>query len=143
MNGTSVKVYSKAQNGTTKLSTNFKVSEFACKDGSDTVFVAPTLVIVLQKIRDYFGKAIVITSGYRTETHNKSVGGATYSQHKYGMAADISVSGVDPLTVARYAQSIMAAGGVGLYQNFVHVDVRDNKARWDSRSGKQVAVQSF
>ena len=84
MNGANVKVYSRAKDGNVALSRNFKVREFACCDGTDTVFVSPELVAVLQKIRDHFGKAVNINSGYRTEAHNKKVGGAAYSQHKYG-----------------------------------------------------------
>lgn len=144
MNGTSVKVYSKAKNGTTKLSANFKVSEFACKDGSDTVFVAPELVTVLQKIREHFGKAVTINSAYRTDAYNKKVGGAAYSQHKYGIAADIAVSGVTPLAVAQYAQTLLPnKGGIGVYQTFTHVDVRAGKARWDQRSGTAKSVSGF
>lgn len=144
MNGASVKVYSKAKDGAKQLSTNFKVKEFACSDSTDTIFVSPDLVAVLQKIRDHFGKSITINSAYRTEAHNKSVGGASYSQHKYGIAADIVVSGISPLTVARYAQTILVnKGGIGVYKNFCHVDVRATKSRWDQRSGKQVSVSEF
>lgn len=145
MNGASVKVYSKAKNGTTKLSTNFKVSEFACKDGSDTVFISPELVTVLQKIRDHFGKAVTINSGYRNDAYNtKQEGAASYSQHKYGLAADIVVSGINPLAVAQYAQKLLpTSGGIGVYKTFTHVDVRASKSRWDQRSGKQVVVSGF
>lgn len=72
--------YSKKKDGNKKLSTNFKVKEFACSDGSDPIFIAPELVEVLQKIRTYFGKAVTINSAYRTPTRNKKVGGATYSR---------------------------------------------------------------
>lgn len=144
MNGAAVKVYSKAQNGTTKLSANFKVSEFACKDGSDTVFVAPELVALLQKIREHFGKAVVINSAYRTDAYNKKVGGAAYSQHKYGVAADIELSGVAPLAVAQYVQTLLPnKGGIGVYSTFTHVDVRAAKSRWDQRSGTARAVSGF
>ena len=131
MNGMSVKVYSKAKDGNTALSKNFKVREFACCDGTDTVFVAPELVTVLQKIRDRFGKAVTVNSGYRTEAHNKKVGGAAYSQHKYGIAADISVPGVTPAQVAAYAETLLPGkGGIGIYNSFTHVDVRPVKSRW-------------
>lgn len=144
MNGINVKVYSKAKNGNVQLAPNFKVREFACSDGTDTVFISPDLVEVLQKIRDHFGKAVNINSGYRTEAKNKAVGGATYSQHKYGTAADISIKGVTPLEVAKYAHSLLPkSGGVGLYKSFVHVDVRASKARWDSTSGREKAVNGF
>jgi uncharacterized protein YcbK (DUF882 family) len=144
MNGASVKVYSKTKDGSTKLSTNFSVKEFACSDGTDTIFISPDLVTVLQKIRDHFGKPVTINSAYRTETKNKAVGGATYSQHKYGLAADITISGVTPLQVAKYAQTLMpSSGGIGLYKSFTHIDCRKTKSRWDCTSGTQKAVTGF
>ena len=131
MNGIMVRVYSIAKNGAVKLSANFKVSEFMCKDGSDTVIISPGLVTVLQKIRDHFGKPLIITSAYRNDAYNKKVGGADYSQHKYGTAADIYINGVSPATIAAYVETIMPnTGGIGIYSNFVHVDVRTDRARW-------------
>lgn len=127
-----VYAYSKSKEGQTKLSNNFKVSEFACKDGSDVIFIAPELVNVLQKIRDHFGKPVNINSAYRTPTYNAKVDGATHSQHLYGTAADIRITGVAPKDVAAYAESILSGtGGIGIYNNFVHVDVRRNKSRWN------------
>ena len=131
MNGNSVRIYSKAKNGNQKLAENFKVKEFACKDGSDPIFISLELVEVLQKIRTHFGKAVTITSAYRTAKHNKSVGGAVYSQHLYGMAADIKVKEICPKDVAAYAETLLPnTGGLGIYSTFVHVDVREKKARW-------------
>lgn len=130
--GATIKVYSKSKDGNKKLSTNFKVREFACKDGSDPIFISPDLVIVLQKIRTHFGKAVTITSAYRTPTRNKAVGGTTYSQHLYGNAADIKVSGVSPAKVAAYAEKLLInKGGIGIYDTFTHIDVRNTKARWN------------
>jgi GH25 family lysozyme M1 (1,4-beta-N-acetylmuramidase) len=127
-----VHAYSKEKEGNTKLSANFKVKEFACKDGSDVVFVAPELVELLQKIRNHFGKAVVINSGYRTPTYNKKVGGASYSQHLYGTATDIRINGVNPKDIAKYVETLIPnTGGIGIYSNFVHVDVRRNKSRWN------------
>lgn len=132
MNGDQVHAWSKAKNGAVKLSANFKVSEFACKDGSDTVFISLGLVSVLQKIRDHFEKPVIINSAYRNDTYNKKVGGAEYSQHKYGKAADICISGVSPATIAAYVETIMPnTGGIGIYRDFVHVDVRAVRARWN------------
>lgn len=127
-----IHAYSKAKDGEKKLSTNFKVREFACSDGSDPIFIAPKLVEVLQKIRTHFGKPVVINSAYRTVGKNKAVGGAAYSQHLYGTAADISVSGVTPKQVAAYAEKLLAnTGGIGIYGTFVHIDVREIKSRWN------------
>lgn len=126
-----INAYSKAKDGAKKLSSNFKVSEFACKDGSDAVLVAPRLVMVLQTIRDHFGAAVTINSGYRTPQYNAKVGGVTDSQHCYGTAADITVKGQKPAAVAAYARTIMPDwGGVGVYDSFTHIDVREVKADW-------------
>ena len=133
-----LEAYSLAKDGGRRLSANFTVREFACLDGSDPVFVDSELVRVLQNIRDHFGKPVVITSAYRTAVHNKAVGGAAYSQHCYGRAADIRVQGVSVEDVAAYAESLMPDwGGVGRYPvkagratGWVHVDTRADKARW-------------
>jgi uncharacterized protein YcbK (DUF882 family) len=126
-----IKAYSKAKDGNKKLSTNFRVKEFACTDGSDPIFIDSELVTVLQNIRTHFGKSVTITSAYRTPTKNKAVGGQTYSQHLYGRAADIKVNGVTPKKVAAYAETLLKnKGGIGTYSTFVHIDVRSTKARW-------------
>ena len=141
---TSVKIYSVKKDGNTYLKPNFKVKEFACNDGSDTVLISDDLVDLLQKIRDHFGVAVTINSGYRTNTYNKKVGGATNSQHVKGTAADIVAKGVDPLTVAQYAEYLMPnSGGIGVYQTFTHVDVRTSRSRWDNRSGSEVVVSGW
>ena len=49
MNGASVKVFSKAKNGSEKLSANFKVKEFACKVGSMPAFLSTTGIMDLGK----------------------------------------------------------------------------------------------
>lgn len=139
-----VKSYSVKKDGSTYLSDNFKVREFACNDGSDTVLISEELVDLLQKIRDHFGVAVTINSGYRTSAYNKKVGGATNSQHVKGTAADIVIKGVDPLTVAQYSEHLMPnSGGIGVYQTFTHVDVRTSRSRWDNRSGREVVVSGW
>ena len=127
-----INAYSYAKDGTKFLSKNFRVREFRCKDDTDPIFIDSDLVDVLQKVRDHFGKAVTITSAFRTASHNKKVGGATYSQHCYGRAADIKVSGVSPSRVAAYVETLMPnTGGIGRYSTFTHVDVRSIKSRWN------------
>lgn len=127
-----INAYSYAKDGTKFLSKNFRVREFRCKDDTDPIFVDSDLVDILQNVRDHFGKAVTITSAFRTASHNKKVGGATYSQHLYGKAADIKVSGVAPSKVAEYVETLMPnTGGIGRYSTFTHVDVRATKSRWN------------
>ena len=127
-----IKAYSKAKDGSKKLSANFKVKEFACSDGSDPIFIDSELATVLQKIRTHFGRAVTITSAYRTPGKNKACGGTAYSQHLYGRAADIKINGVAPKTVAAYAEKLMPQkGGIGIYKTFCHIDTRSTKSRWN------------
>lgn len=128
-----IHAYSKAASGGKQLSAHFRVEEFACRDGSDAILVAPRLVMVLESIRTHFGSAVVINSGYRTPQYNAKEGGAAHSQHCYGMAADISVSGQKPETVAAFARTLMPDwGGVGVYakKGFTHIDVREKRSDW-------------
>lgn len=114
-----------------RLSVNFTSDEFDCSGNgccSETL-VDVKLVEYLQNIRDHFGVAVSINSGYRCEKHNAAVGGASQSKHKYGQAVDIVVKGVAPLKVAQYAESIGILG-IGLYENFVHIDTRTTKSYW-------------
>ena len=128
-----INTYKKANR--TPLSANFKSNEFACKGKGccSTVLVDERLVEFCQKIRDHFGAAVTINSGYRCQKHNKAVGGASGSYHAKGQAADIVVKGVKSAEVAKYAERIGILG-IGLYEgsdgNFVHIDTRTSKSFW-------------
>ena len=136
-----IKQYSLAKDGARQLAPGFRVREFRCRDGSDTVLVDEGLVVLLQCIREHFGKPVTITSGYRTAEHNAKVGGAKSSQHLLGRAADFYVEGVPVATVAAYAETLLPGrGGIGRYPKdakhpkrmtgWVHIDTRTNKSRW-------------
>ena len=118
-----------------RLSANFKAYEFDCHgdDCCDETKVDEQLVAYLQQIRDHFGAPVTVTSGYRCESHNAAIGGAKASKHMQGMAADIQVKGVEPIEVAKYAESIGILG-IGHYDTFVHVDTRPTKAFWYSHA---------
>lgn len=127
----SVKKYSLNKDGEKKLSKNFRVREFKCKDGSDEILIDSKLVNLLQHIRDELGVSLKINSGYRTPTYNKQIGGSSNSQHTKGTAADVYADGVDPLIIAWIADKYLDdMGGVelGSYgiknSGYVHVDVR-------------------
>ena len=91
----------------------------------------------LEQVRAHFGnKAITINSGLRSPQHNKQIGGAQASQHMVGQAADFTVEGVDPHTVADYCYTLSDLGGVGRYATWTHADVRQRdvdgqQARWE------------
>lgn len=131
-----VKVYDMNTEANRQLSPHFQVYEFACTDGSRPVFVSQTLVDILENIRVHFGAPLHINSGYRTVSYNASVEGSSpKSQHLYGLAADIWVEGHTPAQVYAYAATLLGHhGGLGIYNTFVHIDVRAVKSRWDYRA---------
>lgn len=137
-----VNTYSLAVDGDKQLSSNLKVREFACKDGSDYILISDQLVTNLQRLRDRIGKPLNITSAYRNPSHNSAVGGASNSQHLKGTAADIYFSGVPPLEVAKLAEYI-GFTGIGWYNTFTHVDVRSGKYFWDNRTTTLKTVNTF
>ena len=136
-----IKQYSLKNDGAKQLSPAFRVREFRCLDGTDTILIDEGLVVLLQCIREHFGKPVHITSGYRTAEHNAAVGGSKSSQHLLGRAADFYVEGVPVATVAAYAETLLPGrGGIGRYPKdakhpkrmtgWVHIDTRTNKSRW-------------
>ena len=99
-----LKAYSLARDGALHLTPHFRVREFACRDGSDPIFVEEELTALLEAIRLHFGCPVAITSGFRTAAHNASIPGASpHSQHLYGRAADFRVEGVSVAEAAAYA----------------------------------------
>ena len=141
-----IKEFSLKDSGDMNLSANFKVKEFACRDGADKVLIDVDLVAKLQDLRTYLNKPITITSGYRTDSYNKQCGGADNSYHLKGQAVDIYCSGVKPIVIALWAE-FNGLGGIGLYldrtQEFVHIDTRQNKYRWVNRNGSNKAIKSM
>lgn len=131
----SVMVFDNVTEGRLKVAPNFTVSEFASKDGARVVIINMALPEYLQKARDHFGKPLIITSGYRTTAHNIKVGGVGNSQHVFGNAADVYIPGVPVSDLYNYFCEIAGNScGIGIYDTFVHFDVRTTKSRFDSRT---------
>ena len=126
-----------------KLTNNFTKSEFECKSGEEMPLEVlenvKLLAIQLQKIRDYVGKPIRINSAYRSEAHNEAIGGVKTSQHILGKAADITIDTFTPDEVVSIIENMLTnemlggfyIGGLGSYNTFTHIDIRDKKARWN------------
>jgi len=123
------------------LTLNFNKKEFASKDGAgmpeDVWQNIKTLAKQLEALRSHLNKPIIVTSGYRSETHNNRIGGKKNSQHLLGKAADIQIKGLKPKTIYKAIEKLieqgkMLEGGLGLYDTFVHYDIRGKEARWDN-----------
>lgn len=131
-------VFDETLNPTEKISQHFGVWEFKCKDNSRVIVLDKALVELLEIIRLHYNKPLHINSGYRTVQYNASLKNSSpKSQHILGKAADIWLNDVSPKQLyswldASYPNSL----GIGIYDTFVHVDVREGKSRWDYRTKK-------
>ena len=129
-----IQIYSMKNDAEFLLAPHFQVREFACKDGTDTVIISGELVPVLEKIRTAFDRSVIVLHGYHSVEYDKQIGGNGKSYYTKGMAADIAVSGVNPATVAYYAQSLLGRNG-GIVcvcdpkSAYVHLDMRSSKLR--------------
>lgn len=123
-----IKCYIMDTDANKKIGQHFKVREFACKDGSQVVFIDDYLCTILGILRNKLGKPVIITSGYRTPEWNAKCGGAKYSYHMRGMAADIRVDGMSPKELAKELDKIVENScGIIVYNNWIHFDTRDGK----------------
>jgi hypothetical protein len=58
--------------------------------------------MVLQPVRDHYGKGVKVNSAYRSPESNAAVGGSKTSDHCKGMAADIEIPGVANADLAQW-----------------------------------------
>jgi uncharacterized protein YcbK (DUF882 family) len=112
------------------LSRNLSRHEFTCHCGCGFDDVEPLLVMLVQSMCIEYG-TVNLLSGCRCPTHNKDVGGGSASQHLKGKAGDCEFKTGTPKEWAAFADEIYGQWiGIGIYQTFVHVDVRGHPARW-------------
>ncbi len=113
---------------------HFDWSEFYSKDGSGfsggkvgSATVKENIRRLMWKLEALRKKAgdrpITINSGFRSINHNSAVDGASNSQHMYGIAADIVVSGLGVSSVMNQAKAC-GFSGIIRYSSFTHLDSR-------------------
>lgn len=109
--------------------------------------IDPALVDLLRRIAlAVERRQVSILSGYRTHWTNvmlrrEGMPAAPHSQHLVARAADIAIDGVAAFHIRRVALRLRR-GGVGYYDDFVHVDTGPVR-RWvdgcDCRPGRAVS----
>jgi len=57
---------------------------------------------IIQPVRDYFNKPVVISSGYRSVALCEAIGSSAKSQHTKGQAADFEIFGIHNKEVADF-----------------------------------------
>ena len=130
------------RDSTRQLSPSFRVREFACK-GSDVVLIDDELVVLLQCIREHFGKPVTYHQRLPHRRAQRRRGRQQVAASTCWAGQRTSTSKVCRwLTVAAYAESLAsrAAAASGRYPKdakhpkrmtgWVHIDTRTNKSRW-------------
>lgn len=109
---------------------HFKKEEFTCKCGCGMNNIDLKLVKILDEIREYFGQAVIISSGCRCKNHNTKVGGVQGSRHVQGKAADIIVKNVSKDKVLAKCKEYVSNGRARYTYtnnsnmgNAVHIDI--------------------
>ena len=127
------------------LSPHFSRKEFECR-GCGRLVLDDNLLDGLEALRKLAGVPVVVNAGYRCRQHNQEVGGVPNSQHTQGLAADIRLPGLSLQRMYELALEVpqFSRGGIGAYDgDFLHVDVRDHRARWARVDGKYVGIEQL
>ena len=134
----------------TKLSQSFSLEELIASstarakkiDNTPTPEVKANLEklckTVLQPIRNKYGRAITITSGYRCPKLNAAIGGVKTSQHVTGCAADITCTGTSKAVLFNLIKDMIEKGEIKVGQliweygtkqepNWIHVSLPYSK----------------
>jgi uncharacterized protein YcbK (DUF882 family) len=75
------------------------------------------------------GKAVMISSGYRSKAVNDAVGSNDTSSHRLGLAADFRVPGVAPDAVVRALLHLPYDQIIREYDAWTHISITNGKPR--------------
>ena len=123
---------------------------------SEVVNLKTLCVNVLQPIRNHYGLAVTVNSGYRSLEVNTLVKGSKTSDHIKGMAADIEIYGVPNIDLAKwieknlkFTQCILEFHELGVPNSgWVHVSYDPNNLKQQCltaiiKDGKTVYLPGF
>jgi len=108
----------------------FNYEEFDSPDiqGSGQL-MDPELLDMIDKAREIYGKPIRVTSGYRTEDHNRKVGGVDSSSHLKGLAIDVACVRSNDRFEMLTALIEVGFNRIGVASTFIHVDIDKGKSQ--------------
>ena len=117
-----------------KLSPNLDSSEITCKCGCGLNKLDKKTVNLFQRMRDYCGFPIIITSGCRCAKHNKAVGGVADSAHlpdKTGTCHALDLNYNSAQELYKMIKGLLNAGctriGINFAKHFIHFDTDKTK----------------
>ncbi len=129
------------------LAKNFDLSLFDSPDwkGSGKL-MDKRFLSMLKKAEKYAGFKFVFNSAYRTENHNKLVGGVDDSAHTKGLAVDIKFTSLKQRDQIISAAVKAGFKRIGIGSSFVHLDNDLTKplyVAWGYPKGKQPPYNPF
>jgi len=107
---------------------HFQVKEFVCKHCGE-VIIESELLKILEELRNFLGKPVIITSAYRCIEHNRAIGGVPGSAHIRGYAVDVKV--LNSNTRFRIVKFLLDHGitRIGIAETFIHFDLDPEKPK--------------
>lgn len=108
----------------------FTEEEMRCK-GTGECNMDEEFMRKLIRLREDYGKPMIVSSGYRDISYNTVIGGARNSAHIYGKAVDILCHSNNAFTLTRLAM-MHGFTGIGVSQRgpvekrFIHIDIMEN-----------------
>lgn len=111
------------------ITENFRLQEFLTKNRKDTFTrINANIIAEVQILRTEFGSGVGISSSYRSPSYNRSVNGATSSQHLLGNALDTYPINGNIKSWKSCVEKNKTTGGIGMYNTFVHIDTGKTRA---------------
>lgn len=115
------------------ITEHFRYTDLICPC-CDLVMLTPGVfrhMAELEELRRRVGFGIIVTSGYRCRAHNRAVGGVPRSWHLLFATDMVPADGdISKLTAMEAAARELKFGGIGLYENHIHVDLRPARTIW-------------
>lgn len=116
-----------------KISDNFYKSEWECQCLCGQCIKDLDLIFLAEKIRAIWNNPMIVHSVNRCRNYNRKIGGVKYSQHIQGKAIDFHISKIPVKELHKKMLELYQNNEIrnlGLYDTFVHVDVRKLKHLW-------------
>ncbi len=109
----------------TKVSKHFTLGEFMRSETGQYAMFSKDVIKHMEGMREFLGKVIQITSGYRSPGHNSRVpDSAVWSRHTYGDAVDFVVPGVKPEVLVALCRDKFNSFFQKTYPDHIHCDWR-------------------
>lgn len=109
--------------------------------------LVPNMVKVataLELVRSAFGKPVRVLSCYRAPAVNAAVGGSATSAHRFALAADIQIGGVDVIEVSRWCARNLEGYDQVIHEfdQWTHIGFTNGTPRGEMLTAKKVGSRT-